>query len=514
VTLISNQTTEDDHEIEEFSVSTDGETLTTQNETQLQAAIALSQSGSIEEAMSIYTDILTQNSHHQVAAVNLALLTLKHTNCDEALKTIHHAVSVSRGTRLAKALALQGYCEIQSGEFQRAQLSLSRSIEFRPNHSLTWRRLAQAQMQSKIDGDTVLTTFKRSLALAPNNKNLRLSVARFQQRRLDFRGSIETIKEKYSVLKNLYSVQYLLAWNYIELGKWNNARKHINLAKKLDKSKIRLLTAMDLFTKKQYDQTIDYIKSGRKVNSTYRYLLAISFQEKNWKKTADKYFNRSKKLEAFSLRSTLRQIDMISTSLSKQQLNEQFSTVIQLGAIRTFPSYIVAKSLVKKGEYQEANAWLKELVYPNSLRAINNLYGSVLWNLGQVDQSLALLDSAIKEYPSHHKTIRQYSEYLLSHNEAEKAHELIKKFSASELYAKDFILLSNIHQALNDSVSAELTLKEGLEYWANNTDLRMKYAHTLNINNKRDQSIDQLNLVLKLDQTHEQAKQTLAEYQK
>lgn len=486
--------------------------LPEENQTLLRAALAHSKSGNIEQAKNTYREILSLNINHQVASVNLAVLSLRSGDCKTASHAINHAVEVSRGSRLAKALSMQGYCLSKEEKFDEAMAAFKRSIEFRPSHSLTWKRLAHAQEKSNLSSEIVLTTLNRALALDPKNNALRLSVAKFQHERLDFRGSINTLKEKYTRLKTSFKAQELLAWNYLELEKWNNAQKHIKLAANLDKSKLKMLKAMELYGNKQHNESIDYIKSNTKLNSQTRYLLGLNYQAKNWRKTARKYFDRVKDSTKLRLKSGLHLIQLDQKGFNNDRLNEGYKVLIQAGALANYPSYLVARQLNKNGEYSQAESWLKDLTYPNPIQSVNNLYGHILWKINKKEDAIALMELIVTNKPSHQRSIRQYSRYLLGTQSAQKALQYLTKIPFPEFRAADFILLSDIHQALQDSEKSEQVLKEGLEYWSQNTDLRIAFAQVLKQNQKNEQSRHQLALVLKLDNNHPQAKQYLAEY--
>ena len=514
VAIITSENNHEQNESAEVeSDNLDEAELSEHDQSQLQQALSYSKNGNLNQAINTYLEILSHNRNHQVASVNLAVLSLRKGDCTTATQAIDHAVNVTRGTRLAKALSMQGYCLLKQKKFNEAITALTRSIEFRPSHSLTWKRLAEAQEKAKRDTQDVLTSLNRALALDPKNNALRISVAEFQHEHLDFRGSINTLKEKYSRIKSIFKAQHLLAWNYLELEKWNNAQKHIKLASNLDKSKMKALTAMELYSNQKYVDSINYIKSNTKLNSQYRYLLGLNFKARNWKKTANKYFARVKKSTTLQLKSDLHLLQINQNEMDQVLLSEGYQALIQAGALPNYPSYLIARILNKDKQYSLSHFWLKDLVYPNPIQSINNLYAHVLWKLNKQEDAIAILADVIEKKPSHQRSLRQYSRYLMGTQSPKSALKHLTKIPFSEFRASDFILLGEIHQALQEHEKAERVLQEGLDYWSQDIDLRIEYAQILKQNRKHEKSRYQLALVLKLDNNHPQAKQYLAEYQ-
>jgi tetratricopeptide (TPR) repeat protein len=478
----------------------------------LQSALALSKQGAFQQAISVYEEIISRNDNHQIASVNLAVLMLRQHGCEKASVNINHAIAISRGSRLAKALSMKGYCLSESKQFEQAIAAFNRSIEFRPNHAVTWRRLAKAQEALGVEVTTVTTTMERALSLDSKNNDWRMHLATYQHERLDFRGSINTIKDSYSSMKASYSAQVLLAWNYLELEKWNNAKKHIEISEELDKSKFELLKAMKLYSEKDYKRSIDVLLKNKKMNNTKRYLLALNYKARKWHKNAKKYFLRTQKKSSFKLKSSLNLIEVTNSDVEPIKINQTFSWLLSNGAIPYYPSYLAAKYLVNVDDLIGAEKWLSNLDYPNKIKHANNLYAHVLWSQGKKQLAIDILSQLVNENKKNHLSIRQLSGYLLINKQSDQALAMLEKINMADYKVEDFLLKSNIYMSLNQLNKAESLLLEGVEYWSDNTEIRFKLAQVFRQTNKNLKSKQQLSLILKLDQSHPAAKKYLAEF--
>jgi tetratricopeptide (TPR) repeat protein len=399
-------------------------------------------------------------------------------------------------------------------QYPEAVASFNRSIEFRPNHPATWKRLAKAQEDMGVNSVTVLITMQRALSLDSKDDEWRVSIAKFQHERLDFRGSINTIKSGYSSMKKLYAAQFLLAWNYIELKKWNNARKHIQIAENLDKSKFNILKSMGFYSENLYRESIDLLKQNKKFKQIHYYLLALNYVEKGGLKTASKNFQRIDSKSKFSLKSSLNLLVANQSKLSDKEINDQFNGLIEAGAIPIYPSYLAAKILSKKKQYADAENWLKDLSFPNSIKPANNLYAHVLWMQDKRNLAIGILEKTIEKNKKNHHSIRQLSEYLYSDKKYEKALLALEDFKIADFKVQDFILKGNIYISLNQLDQAEKLFKEGIEYWSKSTSIRFDFAKLLKLQNKTEQSKQQLVLILKLDKSHAKSIKLLSEYNK
>jgi len=478
-------------------------------------AISISKNGNSESAINAYKQVLNNNKNHQAAAVNLAIIMKREHGCDAAMYDIKYAASISRGKRLSSALSMQAGCLIKNKNPEEAIPLLKRSIEFRPNHASTWERLAIALEQTKHDGKTVLATYKKSLALDNKNIRLRVSVAKFQQKVLDFYGSNVTLKARYKDIKKMYRAQYILAWNYLELGKFNNAKKHLQLAKSLDKSQHDLINAMTLYCNKENKTSIELIKSLNKKSAIYRYLLGLNYKAKNWPISANKQFSKSDKLASLAIR-TQYHLSVMKINYEKSEDREiNIDNFIPKQAIYDLPYYLHSVNILKYSDYGVAKKWLEKLSYPNENIEINNTYAKYLWLSGESKKAIKVLKESLKFDIKQRKsegTIRLLAQYHLEINAIEDANKFLTMIAKNDYTKSDFKLLSKINRKKNHYQQSITTLESAVETWSNDISLRLLLADSYQKNSQLNKSIHQLNLVLKLDKNNAEAKSILSTY--
>ncbi|WP_300532041.1 tetratricopeptide repeat protein [Maricaulis sp.] len=143
-------------------------------------AEALKGSGEIDAALIAYQRHIANNPNHQAGHINLAILLMRLDQHGAARPVLERAVEITSGRRKGKSFALLGILHMELAEFDQAERAFQQSIEFRPSHAPTWRRLAQAQARSgAIAQDEVIATFQRAAALSPGNGLIEIGLAEF-----------------------------------------------------------------------------------------------------------------------------------------------------------------------------------------------------------------------------------------------------------------------------------------------------------------------------------------------
>ena len=478
-------------------------------------AISISKNGDTESAITAYRQVLSTNKNHQSAAVNLAIIMKREHGCDAAMHDIKYAASISRGKRLSSALSMQAGCLMKRGMPEDAIPLLKRSIEFRPNHASTWERLALALEKTGHEGKTVLATYKKSLALNSKNIRLRMAVAKYQQKALDFHGSNATLKARYKSIKKVYRAQYLLAWNYLELAKFNNAKKHIRIAKSLDKSQHDLMNAMILYCNKENKKSIDLIKGINKKSAIYHYLLGLNYKSRNWPISANKQFSKSNKLASLNMRIQYHLALMNINYKNNDGINANIENIVSKQAIIDQPLYLHSVRLFEYGHHEIANTWLEKIPHPNQNKKISNFYAKNLWVLGEKNQAINILIKSLESDSKRHKseeTIRLLAQYYLATSEIDAAEIYLNMIPKSDHTKNDFKLLSKINAKNNHFQHSITTLESAVEMWSNDISLRLLLSDSYKKNSQTDKSIQQLNLILKLDKNNSEAKSLLSQY--
>jgi predicted Zn-dependent protease len=497
-------------EAEEENLDTDEEHLDNEDKNilaseSLTKALALSKQNKTASAIFLYQSMLDDNPNHQIAATNLALLKKREQGCLQAEPAIRHAIAVTRGQRLAKALSLQGSCFIENQRYNDAIKSITRAIEFRPNHALLWKKLAHVQNLSKHAIDVVITTYQRALALDQKDLKLRLLLANLQYQHLDFNGSIGTLREDYSSIKTSFQGQILLAWNYLEVRKFNNAKKHIKIARRLDNSKIDILEAMQRYANKQFNSSINYIKNLKSKSPSFQYLLALNYRAKNWPKSANKYLKKLSTSKNHQLLSQLNTALITNENNKVEKTLLHFKNLIKARTLTPYIGYKGAYIAFNNNHISDAKIWLETYSIPSDDLKTNLLYCDVLWQLDLKDFALQLLHDLHQSAQKNALIIRKYAARLHENDRNTLAEKVINNLVLSDYKSEDFFLDINILLALKQTEKALLRLFEAIDYWPNNTQLRLLLAKTLLLNNQREKSKQQINFLLKLDSKHQPA---------
>lgn len=511
VTLISAIEAEEEEDIvslEEAQIDVEKNIFISES---LSSAIKFSKEENYQAASFIYKEILNENPNHQIAATNLALINKRELGCSAAMNAIDHAINVTRGQRLAKALSLQGSCFIEAERYIEAIKSLNRAIEYRPDHGILWKKLAKAKNLDKHPIEDVITTYQRALALDAHNIKLRLTIAKLQYYHLDFNGSIKTLRDDYASIKTSYSGQNLLAWNYLELRKFNNAKKHIKLARRLDSTKSDILTAMQSYADKQYNSSINFIKSLKRKSPSYQYLLALNYRGKKWHKSAEKYLL---KLDESRNHKYLAKLNLLLLNTNNKQAEDRLLQLNQFSKLRVLTPYIGYKGALialKANNPKEAKIWLEELSLPSIDLKTNLLYADSLWQSNQPKAALEKLNALYDASPTNPLIIRKYASRLHNTQFPIKAEKVIRSLKSSDYKATDYFLHASLLVASKQANKALIKLAEGIEHWPNNTQLRFLLAQTLFANHQLERSQQQIIYLLRLDANHLQAQKFMQE---
>lgn len=450
-------------------------------------------------ALQRYEQVLILNPTHQLAAINKAILMKSEMGCELADSAITHAIANNRGPRLAKALSLHASCLLEQQQPQQALIALQKAIEYFPNHPLLWKKLARAQRSSNSDANKVVITFKRALALAPSDQNLRLELAEFQQQQLDFRGSINTLKSAYRQLRRDYQGQYLLAWNYLELNMRNNARKHIRLAGRLNKSKRILLDAMQLYVDKKYDASIALLKQNLRRQRSGRYLLALNYIAKSWPNNAQRFLTLVADKPDYRARAELQNWYLSEQKEESKQRLDRIRMMHERYLSASYLNELAAQLLLSEQQADRAVQWLKTLNFPSRSAALNTLYIEALWATGDKPAVFALLESLQKSDSSDPRILRLHANYLQLDQKPLAALKKMQSMPVSDLEQQDFHNMADLALLLKETTMAIRILQEATDTFPESTTTRLRLAQAHFHNQSTLLSRKQLDLLLKLD---------------
>jgi tetratricopeptide (TPR) repeat protein len=171
-------------------------------------AETLKASGEIDAALLAYQAHIDDNPNHQAGHINYAILLMRLDRHAAALPVLQRSIEITSGRRKGKSFALLGMLHLELGDYEAAERAFQQSIEFRPSHAPTWRRLALAQARSgRASQAEVISTFQRAAALSPGNGLIEtglaeyyFSVGRFDDALAPFRSASRNVEQSGDVL--------------------------------------------------------------------------------------------------------------------------------------------------------------------------------------------------------------------------------------------------------------------------------------------------------------------------
>jgi len=475
-------------------------------------AINHGRQGEPELAIAKYQKILSVHGNHQMAAINLAILLKKTQGCENSRALMEHAVLVSRAKRKAKAHALLASCLSEMGEQRLALKHIGQSILFRPNHGKTWLKQARMESLAKLSYTQVLGSYHKAMALDSKNKSLRLEVAGFQYRHLDFNGSIKTLRSKYKLLKSSIKANKLLAWSYLELGKVNNARKYAHRVKNLQSRVSVFSDAFDFYLDGKPEQSITAIKALKSKRGENRYLLALNYQHKKWPNHATTQLMKLKNSSQYDYLSDWRLLQLKNKKLTDKQKIAAYQNLLSQNIHKGRVALEAAQVAKSQGEIDSA---LKFILLAKKTEMINKkierLYGELLWLNGEQDKAIDQLGFLNDHFSGSRIIKRQLANYLSEQKQVSQALMVLGQIHSSDLKNSDLILIATLLVKDGQLQDAIGNLLELLERDDKDIEARFMLAKLLKQSGDTSASKKQLGLLLALAPTFKPAQQMLAE---
>ncbi len=475
-------------------------------------ALNMARLQNFEEAIIGYQDILKHHPNHQMAVINLAILIKKTQGCEASQPLMEHAVQISRGKRKAKSHALLANCLLEFNEYALAIKHLEQSIQFRPNHSKTWLALAQAQSEINTPYSTALGSYQKALALDSNNKRTRLNMASYQFKHLDFNGSINTLKKKYKTFKTSIGANKLMALNYLNLSKFNNAKKYAGRVKALQNSDSIYSQAFELYLSKQTDMAIDAIKAIPTKRAENRYLLALAYQQKNWIKHAKSQLIKLNTSQQFSFISQWRLIQVTPKETPTKNKISKYQSLLGKNIHTPLLAFEAAQYAKKSAHIDNAFKFILMARHERPLhKKSDRLYAELLWLKGDKQLAIDHLTLLNQHFVKSRLIKRQLAGYLNNQHKTQLALKLISQIHPSDLKSIDLVFIAKLFEKERQYKPAIKQLNELIARDNTHTQGRYMLARLLKKTGKLQASTKQLTQLLKLDPNYQPALHLLAE---
>ena len=471
-------------------------------------ALSLSRQGETEQAIKLYQEIIVQQPNHQMAAINLVILLKKTQGCEQLEASMLHAINVSRGKRKAKAHSLFASCLNEQKQYSKALHHLDKSLEFRPNHAATWLKRALIQQKAQLPFSQVLQSYGQALAMDEKNQKIRIDMAIYQQAHLDFNGSIKTLKDKYKSLKSSVHANQILAWNYLEIGKINNAKKHANLAHSLQSSDNTFNQALIDFLEGNTAQALENASQLKK-NAEHHYLLAKIYQKKKWFKHSNTQLKKIITTQGdshYDLRVAWMTLNNLKPNTDENSHLQALKEFLNKDIAPSYVAYEASKQAKDLNRFTEAKAFI-ELARTNTTAknySKNNekLYGEILWLNNQKPQAVSHLTALSLKHPTNRSIKRLLGKYLINQQQLSKALAVLTTINEPQRNKKDLFTLASLHSQLNQPIQAIEHLTELLQRDERHIEARFLLAQQLLKTDQVKMGKKHLALLLKLDQHH------------
>ena len=488
-------------------------------------ALNLSRQGKTQQAIIGYQQILEQRPNHQMAAINLVILLKRSQGCEKLEPLMLRAIEISSGKRKAKAHSLLASCLSESEQYKLALTHLDKSLQFRPNHAGTWLKRARLQQKANLDYAQVLISFEKALAMNEKNNLLRLEVARYQQKHLDFSNSIKTIKAKYKSLKNSLAANKILAWNYLELSKSNNARKHASQVQKLQSKDSLYSMAFNTYLEGDLSLALTQLAQLKASNADIHLLKARIYQQKKWYKHSQTQLSKLIKYDAYVYRANWLKINneflASITQLAKPLNNDThaiepsfkaFQNFLKLNIQTDHVALLAAQLANKQKANNEAMTFIKiAMKSKQPLKKTQKLHVQLLWQQGKHSKAISILQKVNSQYPNSRSLKRLLANYLIEQEQVSQALSIYQQIPEADLTEKDLLKIAQLQHVNLQPEAAIMSLTELLARNDRHLAARFKLALLLREKGNIHESDKHINLLLKLDKQYPPALKFLSQ---
>ena len=221
-----------------------------------QYAKLASDQGNNRSAIDYYKQLLGFHPNHQASLFNLALLLARDNRHAEAVQIATRAVDTSSGELKAKALSVRASSEVALRQFTNAIEDFRQSIQYRPNHASTWRKLGESLLYTNASVAEVLDAYTHAVNLQKNYLQALHERGQVYWMSGDFSRARQDLEQVSALAPDYQPVRWTLAHLYLALGKQRSAGKELRWLKNqdLDASHLQLLEVMNAKVKDDYLQ--------------------------------------------------------------------------------------------------------------------------------------------------------------------------------------------------------------------------------------------------------------------
>lgn len=475
-----------------------------------------------EEALESYRQHVAAFPNHQAANINLGLLLAKLDRHVEALAVLHHAAEISSGERRGKALSAQGSSLVELARYDEAIAVFKKSIEYRPNHSATWRKLAMAINSSGTHSqEDIESAFIKAIALAPHNSVPATELANFYFGKGRFRDAISVYREAHNLAKDRLSIGLHRALNLYISGRPASAKRVLRKIQSTKRSasqnrQFDALSALIEGSERKISRATESLSASRTRGEPLTEALLLFVQiETNAEGLSEDLFEPF--IDDTTFYQPLRYAYALKL-LSQGQPNDcvaQFEILTQMSD--RSPAFAYGHSLALRGAGNDAAA-LQEArrayqLQPESDRISYELVDQEI-AANDFDGALSVLNDVIARKKRPIQAYTQSGDLYLKQGKPRKAIAMYSQ--VVDLGNTDMAIalkLAELQLSVGNLNDALATVNDAIERESNSIDARFLKARILVQNKATSAAVEELRKILLLDENYEPAHLLLTKLQ-
>lgn len=493
-------------------------------------ALNAAKAGDIERAVSLYQDIVEAKPNHQMAGINMAILQQRQGLWGPSQDTLAKVLKVAGGSRKGKIYALQGRAYEALGEMSDAAKRYRQSIDYRPAHIATWRRLAD--VSATLKGNDTLSyresteLFGKVIALDAKNSKSYLNKAFHQFARLDFDGALETLEQSKIALFSEEHTQLrdqLMLSAYLERGKTAKIKKLLVMKNKSKASVDQdLLTVFSKISNRHYKKALTFwqeksdIRAHQSNTDTHpRYseeqildqiLLAYLYRKNRLFEQANVVLTElSQQAHAANLANYY--TAKVSVALnSKQSLSAAKGLLLSLLASSNYPAdvarHLSAISIKLTSGTDALNYAEIALLHGGKKRRYELQQVEAERQFGDLNKAISMARSLAEKYPKSRVMLRLWADSLIDAGQTDLAIEKYQQLTENNQRKRDLHTLARLLKAKNKLDESSKVLEDLLAKYSHDIDARFLLAENYCLKQNIAACMTQASRVLRLDNKH------------
>lgn len=457
-------------------------------------------------AVTRYQHLLQIHPNHQASLINLGLLLARLNQHTEAVNILSRAIDTTSGSRKAKALSIRASSYMNLGDYPQALTDFQTSIQFRPNHASTWRKLANALLSSGADDAVVLQAFDKAASLQTNYLQALHERGQFHWLRGDFNNARRDLEQVSAIAPDYQPVRWTLLHLYIAIDKRRSAKNTFKWLRKqsLSSEETLFLNGLENFLGQDFDQALRYFVKLRDDpeahwHNYYRAVCAIRLTGE----TAIEPMALLQNVAASPWHRSQAQLAMADWYIQQQDFDDGLTILQSLSDRHShshYYAYQLGKAYLDADYYLQAASALQRATSLDPDDSQSRLSLAVAYRRGeQTELALKTYQDLLVQEPDH-RTGRYNYAWLLERldRDAEAVEQLQQLLVIEPGHVSAQILLAELYRDQNRFAEAISLLNDVLTEEPVNHDARELLAEVQYQNQALEPALEEVNRLLVL----------------